>query len=398
MKNPTKIAVIVVAAGGGIRALRHQGDVIKQYRLLGGKAVLARVLDAFAGFAQIDLVLPIIRDGHIELFNGLKLHGDKLLPAVFGGAERQNSCLAGLLALKEHNPDYVLIHDAARPFVDEQVVARVCRALAEHHGALPVLPLTDTIKRSSDGITIEATENRSELWAAQTPQGFIFDALLAAHQKAAEQKTCFSDDAGLARWAGMDVVLVPGHQQTFKITSNEDFARAEAILKGSGQMETKVGSGMDIHQFEAGDKVRLGGIDFLHTAKLKGHSDADAALHVLSDALFGALADGDIGSHFPTTDKKWKDASSEVFLSFAAGRVKARGGRIIHLDLTIVCEKPKIGPKASEVRQNIARICQISPNRVSVKATTAEKMGFIGRGEGLMTLSTATIEVPRGED
>jgi len=398
MNKSAKIATIVVAGGGGSRARRHEGDCPKQYRLLGGRAVLAHTLDAFLQLDLIDLVLPVIGAGHEKFYERLKLGHDKLLPAVFGGPERQNSSLAGLLALKEHDPDYVLIHDAARPFVDRKTVARICRALKTHHGAVPVLPLSDTIKRSSDGISIEGTENRAHLWAAQTPQGFVFDALLAAHENAASQPSPFSDDAGVAQWAGLDVVMVAGHKQSFKITTDEDFARAEAILQRSSQMETRVGSGLDIHQFEAGDNVRLGGVDFPHTAKLKGHSDADAALHVLTDAVLGALAEGDIGSHFPPGDPKWKNASSEVFLSFAAGRVKARGGRIVHLDLTIVCEMPKIGPKAREVKQNIANICQISPERVSVKATTSEKMGFVGRGEGLMTLGSATIEVGRGED
>ncbi|VAW15608.1 2-C-methyl-D-erythritol 4-phosphate cytidylyltransferase [hydrothermal vent metagenome] len=399
MKNQTKIAVIMVAGGGGSRARGHTGDMAKQYYMLGGKPVLAHALDQFLKMDLIDLVLPVIGAGHKELYDSLQLASAKLLPAIIGGNTRQKSSMAGLVALKEHQPDYVLIHDAARPFVEREVVVRVCQALTKHQGAVPVLPVSDTIKRSSDGINIETTENRAHLWAAQTPQGFVFNDLVAAYEKAQDEDLLdFSDDAGLAQWAEMDVVMVAGHQQTFKITNARDFERAEFFLRGEGQMETRVGTGIDIHQFETGDNVRLGGVDFAHTAKLKGHSDADAALHVLTDAILGALAEGDIGTHFPPGDPKWKDASSEVFLSFAASRVKARGGRIINLDLTIVCEKPKIGPKASEVQHNIARICALSPLRVSVKATTSEKMGFIGRSEGLMTLSTATIEVPRGED
>ncbi len=399
MQSQAKIAVILVAAGSGNRARRHEEDHPKQYRLLGGKALLTHTLDAFLQLDLIDLVLPVIGTGHEKLYADLQPSHDKLLPPVTGGATRQKSSLAGLLALKKHNPDIVLIHDAARPFVDPQVVARVCQALASHQGALPVLPVSDTIKRSGDGINIEMTENRAHLWAAQTPQGFVFKPLLAAYEKAdGEPLLCFGDDAGLAQWAKLDVIMVAGHRQTFKITDAGDFERAEAVVKGARQMETRVGSGIDIHQFEPGDKVRLGGIDFAHKAKLKGHSDADAALHVLTDAILGALGEGDIGTHFPPTDNKWKNAASDVFLSFACARVKARGGRIVHLDLTIVCETPKINPKTDEVKQNIAKICQISPGRVSLKATTSEKMGFIGRGEGLMTLASATIEMERGED
>ncbi len=399
MDKNKKIAVIVVAAGSGSRARRHNGDIAKQYRLLGNKAVLAHALDGFLQLDMIDIVLPVIGAGQEKLYERIKPDDAKLLPAIIGGPTRQQSSLAGLLALKEHNPDYVLIHDAARPFVDKETVARVCQALTTHHGALPVLPVSDTIKRSTDGRKIEATENRDHLWAAQTPQGFVFKPLLAAYIKAkAKPSLCFGDDAGLAQWAGLDVVLVPGNEKTFKLTSALDFARAGSFLQGSSQMETRVGSAIDIHQFEPGDKVRLGGVDFAHAAKLKGHSDADAALHVLTDAILGALAEGDIGTHFPPSNDKWKNAASEVFLRFAMERVTARGGRIVHLDLTIVCEKPKIGPKASEVKHNIANICAISPQRVSVKATTAEKMGFIGREEGLMTLASASIEVPRGED
>jgi len=398
MSKPAKIAVIVVAAGGGARARRHEGDIAKQYRVLGAKPVLAHALGAFLQLELIDFVLPVIGAGDEKLYNRLKPDSGKLLPPVFGGPTRQQSSLAGLLALQEHNPDYVLIHDAARPFVDEETVRRVCRALKTHQGAVPVLPVSDTIKRSTDGVSIEGTEKREHLWAAQTPQGFVYEALLAACESAGRESLTFGDDAGLAQWAGLDVVLVAGNAKTFKITTAEDFWRAEAFLQGSGQMETRLGSALDIHPFEAGNKVRLGGIDFAHEAQLKGHSDADAALHVLTDAVLGALAQGDIGTHFPPGDKKWQNASSEVFLSFAVDRVKARGGRIVNLDLTIVCEAPKIGPKAAKVQQNIAKICQISPSRVSVKATTSEKMGFIGRGEGLMTLGSATIEVPRGEE
>ncbi|HHG89872.1 MAG TPA: bifunctional 2-C-methyl-D-erythritol 4-phosphate cytidylyltransferase/2-C-methyl-D-erythritol 2,4-cyclodiphosphate synthase [Devosia sp.] len=396
-ENPS-IAVIVVAAGTGTRAERHTGELPKQYRALGGKAVLAHAVEAFFMEEDVNWVLPVINPDHGELFDALGLEDTKLLAPVHGGKERQASCLAGLEALETLAPDLVLLHDAARPIVASETIAAIKQALQSHHGALPVLPVTDTIKRSFDGARIEATEDRNQLWAAQTPQGFRFARILSAHRKAAKQQSEFTDDAAIAEWAGLDVVLVPGHENTFKITLPQDFVRAEMMIGQMKNYETRVGSGLDIHQFESGDNVRLGGVDFPHDAKLKGHSDADAALHVLTDALLGALAEGDIGTHFPPGDKKWKNASSDVFLSFAAERVLARGGRISHLDLTIVCEAPKIGPKSTKIRQIVAKICKISENRVSVKATTSEKMGFIGREEGLMTMATATIELPREDD
>ena len=394
----SKLAVIVVAAGGGQRARRFAGDRAKQYRKVGGKPVLAHALEALLEQDCVDLVLPVIGDGHQEFYDGLGLGHKKLLPPVVGGAERQQSTYAGLLALEEFSPDLVLVHDAARPFVAPETLGHIRTALQRHDGALPVLPLGDTIKRSADGVVIEATEDRRQLWAAQTPQGFDFEKLLVAHRRAADRPEAFTDDAAVAEWAGLDVVMVPGSPGAFKITTNEDFARAAAVIAEEKPMETRVGTGLDIHQFEPGDKVRLGGVDFAHDAGLKGHSDADAALHVLTDALLGALAEGDIGTHFPPGEVEWKNAASEVFLSFAAGRVRARGGRIVHLDLTIVCEAPKIGPKTSKVQQSIAKICKISESRVSVKATTSEKLGFVGRKEGLMTMGAATIELPRGDD
>lgn len=398
MNGRSRLGVIVVAAGEGRRARRFHRDIPKQYRAIGGKAVLAHAIEFFLKQDCIELVLPVIGGGHKELYEGLDLAHEKLLAPVFGGAERQQSTLFGLQALEELAPEHVLIHDAARPFIATETLTNICKALETHDGALPVLPLGDSIKRSADGITVQASENRNQLWAAQTPQGFVFKKLLAAHRRASSQPEPFTDDAGIAQWAGLDVVMVPGSAAAFKITAEEDFIRAGAVIKEGKPMETRVGTGLDIHAFEPGDKVVLGGVEFAHEASLKGHSDADAALHVLTDALLGALAEGDIGSHFPPNEAKWKDTSSEVFLSFAAERVRARGGRIVHLDLTIVCEAPKIAPKSGKVQQNIAKICGISPKRVSVKATTSEKLGFIGRKEGLMSMGAATIEVPRGED
>ncbi len=394
-----KLGVIVVAGGSGSRAQIDGNDIPKQYRYIGTKPVLAHTLSAFLQLEAVDWVLPVIGETHRALYyDSMGLADEKLLPPVIGDDTRQGSTLNGLLALEAMAPDIVMIHDGARPFVDGALVGRVSDALKDHEGALPVLEMSDTIKRSYDGKTIAGTEERSELFAAQTPQGFDFVKILAAHKNAAKMSNSFTDDASIGEWAGLDMVLVTGREKAFKITKPEDFVRAEAELNGYEMTETRVGSGMDIHQFEPGDSVRLGGVDIAHDAKLKGHSDADAALHVLTDALLGALAEGDIGTHSPPSEEKWKGEPSKTFLSFAANRVRENGGRIVHLDLTINCEMPKIGPVSEQIQANIARICDVSPRRVSVKATTSEKMGFVGRGEGLMTLGTATIELPRGKN
>ena len=371
-------------------------------------AVLAHTINAFLSIETINWVIPVIGMEHGEFYRGLNLKHEKLLLPITGDIDRQGSILAGLEALEARDPDLVLIHDGARPFVTRDLVKRICERLLKQRrndgafmGVLPAMNPTDAMKFSTDGITIENSLNRDELWAAQTPQGFYFSDILKAHREARNHRQRFNDDSSLAEWAGMKVAMIKGDPDNFKITLNSDFLRARAMLKQNNSeavpMETRVGSGLDIHQFENGKNIRLGGIDIPHTMSLRGHSDADAALHVLTDALLGALAEGDIGTHFPPSEKKWKGEPSDTFLRFATDRVLQRGGRILHLDLTIVCEEPKIGPHSQHIRENIARICSVSPGRVSLKATTSENMGFVGRAEGLMTMGTATIELPAGE-
>ena len=388
MTAQNAIAVIVVAAGVGER----MGGGPKQYRPLAGKPVLARTIAAFTRRADIAWVLPVIHPEHGELFAGLGLDGPTLLAPVAGAATRQGSVLAGLEALAPRAPDLVLIHDAARPLVDDATISGVIGALGM--AALPVLPVTDTIKRSADGRTAEGTEDRRRLFAAQTPQGFAFGPILEAHRRAASEPAEFTDDAAIAEWAGMKVALTPGAPHNLKLTHPVDFERAERLL-GGHPMETRTGSGFDVHPFAPGDAVWLGGVRIPHTAKLKGHSDADAALHALTDALYGALGEGDIGSFFPPSDPQWKDAASRLFLEHAAGLVRARGGRIVNLDITIVCEAPRILPHAAAMKSVIADACGISVSRIAIKATTAEQLGFIGRGEGVVSMATATVELPR---
>jgi len=381
------VAVIVVAAGTGER----MGGVPKQYRLLAGRSVLTRTIDAFARRTDVNWVLPVIHRDHAELYRELGLGGAKLLEPVIGAATRQGSVLAGLEALVAHSPDLVLIQDAARPMVDDAVIGGVIGALGQ--AALPVVQVTDTIKRSADGKTVSGTEDRRHLFAAQTPQGFAFADILDAHRRAASASSEFTDDAAIAEWAGIPVALTAGSPRNIKLTHPEDFDRAERLL-GGGETETRTGTGFDVHPFEPGDAVWLGGVRIPHVAKLKGHSDADAALHALTDAIYGALGEGDIGSFFPPSDPKWKGAASSIFLKHAAGLVAERGGRIVNLDLTIVCETPRIGPHVPAMKAAIADAAGIAPGRVAVKATTSEKLGFTGRSEGLMAMATATIELP----
>jgi 2-C-methyl-D-erythritol 4-phosphate cytidylyltransferase/2-C-methyl-D-erythritol 2,4-cyclodiphosphate synthase len=382
------IAVIVVAAGTGER----MGGTPKQYRMLSGRPVLARTLEAFLHRADVGWVLPVINTAHVAQFAGLGVSDLRLLAPVGGGSTRQASVLAGLEALAPHSPDIVLVHDAARPLVDDDVIDGVIAALGE--AALPALAVTDTIKRSVDGLTVTGTEDRRTLYAAQTPQGFAFQSLLAAHRRAANEPVDFTDDAAIAEWAGLSVVLTSGSPRNIKLTHPEDFERAERLLAGV-PMETRTGTGYDVHSFEPGDAVWLGGVRIPHTAKLNGHSDADAPLHALTDAILGALGEGDIGVHFPPSDPQWKGAASTLFLAHAAKLVAQRGGRIVNLDLAIIAEAPRIGPHVAEMRAVISATCGIASSRVAVKATTNEKLGFLGRGEGIAALASATIELPR---
>ncbi len=390
MTAQRSIAAIIVAAGTGERV----GGGPKQYRPLAGQPVLARTIDAFLRRDDVSWVLPVINPSHTDLYAGLHLSHPKLLDAVGGAPTRQGSVLAGLEALAPHKPGLVLIQDAARPLVDGETISGVIAALGE--AALPVLQVTDTIKRSTDGSFVEATEDRRTLFAAQTPQGFAYGAILDAHRRAAAEPTEFTDDAAIAEWAGIAVTLTPGSPRNIKLTHPEDFERAERLL-GGRSMETRTGSGFDVHPFEPGDAVWLGGVRIPHTAKLKGHSDADAALHALTDAIYGALGEGDIGTFFPPSDPQWKGAASRVFLEHAAGLVAQRGGRLVNLDVTIVCEAPKISPYVPAMKAAIREACAISAARIAIKATTSEELGFTGRGEGVVAMATATIELPRDD-
>lgn len=388
------VAVIIVAAGRGERAAVGGELEPKQYRSLFGQTVLERTIRAFLGVASVKQVVTVIHPEHQDRYAALGLSDQRLLAPLIGGPTRQASVLEGLKLLAKSRPDLVLIQDAARPFADQVLIDGVLAALAENDGALPAIPVTDTIKRSPDGQIIFGTEDRRQLFAAQTPQGFRFSQIFSAHMRAASNPRQFTDDAEIAEWAGLRVALTPGSPTNIKITHPEDFARAERIL-GAHRMETRIGSGFDVHSFEPGDHVWLGGVRIAHSHKLNGHSDSDVALHALTDAIYGAMGQGDIGTHFPPSDMQWKGAASSIFLRHAIEFVSKANGRIVNLDVTIVCERPKIAPHVAAMREAIASVCCIATDRVAIKATTSERLGFTGREEGIVAMATASIEIPR---
>lgn len=403
MKKP-KVAVVVVAAGRGERARRsgepNQGP--KQYRRIANRAIIAETLATFQAHPAVDMILPVIHADDFSLYAeataGIK--DQKVLAPASGGQTRQASVLAGLRALASLSsgslPDHVLVHDAVRPFVSPATIDRVVAALSTHAAVLPALAVVDTLKRgrknAEGALVIDQTVDRTHLWAAQTPQGFHFQALLDAHEQAIDAS--FTDDCAVMEAADHAVHIVLGNTENIKITTADDIDEAKRLKEAKIMKETRVGNGFDVHAFEEGNAVILGGVSIPHTKKLKGHSDADVGLHTLTDAIYGALAEGDIGSHFPPSDPQWRGAASDQFLIHACDRVRARGGRIVHLDLTIMCEAPKIGPHRDTIRAEIARICGLPVSRVAVKATTTEKLGFTGREEGIAAMATATLELP----
>lgn len=390
-----KTIAIIVAAGRGARA---GAGGPKQYRMLAGQSVLSRTLAPFLNHPRIDVVRVIIHCDDEEIYhNAISPFANhpKLLAPVEGGAERQDSVRLGLESLVRDGPERVLIHDAARPFIDSAVISRVIDELEISDGAIAALPVFDTIKRADGGglPRIAGTVPRERLWRAQTPQGFRYDAILAAHRNAAG--TALTDDAAVAEAAGLTVSLVQGAPDNMKITQAEDFGMAEILLGRKTIMyEYRTGHGYDVHQFEPGAETILCGVSIPHTAKLKGHSDADAGMHALTDAILGAIGEGDIGDHFPPSDPKWKGAASSVFLEKACSLVREREGEVTHCDITLICEAPKIGPHRQAMRDSLGAIMGLNPDRISVKATTSEELGFTGRREGLAALATATVRLP----
>lgn len=369
-------AALIVAAGRGLRA---GGDVPKQWQIIARQSVVEHTLSAFENHPGIDRVV-------------LVLHGDDLgrvpegrVKVVVGGETRGQSVQAGLAALAGSGCERVLIHDVARPCVSAQVISDVIAALAQGAAAAPALAVTDALWRGIEG-QVQGTQDRSGLFRAQTPQGFHYDTIVAAH--AAFQGTA-ADDVEVARAAGIDVAIIPGDEDNLKITTPSDFARAERILRGN--MDIRLGNGFDVHRFGPGDQVWLCGVSVPHGRGLQGHSDADVGMHALTDAIYGALAMGDIGRHFPPSDPQWKGAASHIFLRHAVGLAAEMGYRIGNVDVTLICEFPKVGPHAPAMMAALADVMGVDMGRVSVKATTSEKLGFTGREEGIAAMATATL-------
>ncbi len=385
------VAAVVVAAGRGERA---GGDVPKQYRDIAGEPMIRPTLRAFLNHAQIGVVQPVINLSDERIYRAATAGLQKLPAPVSGGATRQASVRAGLEVLAASAPELVLIHDAARPFLSGALIDRAIAAGKAAGAAVPGIVIADTVKAIDGAAIVVETLDRNRLRVVQTPQAFAFDLILDAHRRAAEAGLdSFTDDAALAEWAGHRVSVFEGETGNVKVTTNDDFARAE-ILHLASLADVRTGNGFDVHAFADGDHIMLGGIRMPHSRGVTGHSDADVALHALVDAILGALAEGDIGTHFPPSDPQWKGASSDRFLAFACERVRARRGIIAHLDVTVVCESPRVSPHRDAMRTRIAAIAGIAVERVAVKATTSEKLGFTGRGEGIVAMATATIRLP----
>lgn len=374
----SELAIVIVAAGRGVRA--GEGPP-KQWRPLAGRTVAEHSVAAFAGLGRVILVVH-----SDDMARALDLFGGRVT-LVAGGDSRSASVLNALEALEGSPVRGVLIHDAARPFVSRAVIERVIAALDRHDGAAPALPVTDALWRGAEG-QVQGTRVRDGLYRAQTPQGFRFPAILAAHRA---HRGAAADDVEVARAAGLDVAITEGEEENIKLTYPADFARGERMLR---QMDVRTGNGYDVHAFCDGDHVMLCGVRLPHDRGLLGHSDADVGMHALTDAIYGALAEGDIGRHFPPSDSQWKGAASEIFLAHAGRLAADKGYRVSNADVTLVCERPKIGPHATAMAAELARILGIGADRISVKATTSERLGFTGREEGIAALATATLVRP----
>jgi 2-C-methyl-D-erythritol 4-phosphate cytidylyltransferase / 2-C-methyl-D-erythritol 2,4-cyclodiphosphate synthase len=387
------VAAVIVAGGSGLRV---GGEIPKQYQLIGGKPVIWWTLKAFLDHPAISFVQCVIGAGHEALFKAAT-QGLTFTTPVVGGSTRQESCRLGVEACASAKPTKVLVHDAARPFVTADLIGQVIAELEHAHAVIPGLPVADTMKFAPGGV-ITKTVDRSAMWFVQTPQGFSFPKILDAHRKAArEEQNGLTDDAAVAEFAGMEVRIVAGEQQNKKLTTKADVEAANAELNMRlfvDRPDVRMGQGIDFHVFEKGKFVILCGVEIPHTQKLKGHSDADVAMHALTDAILGAIGEGDIGTHFPPSDVQWKNAASSIFLNKAMSLLMARGGVVSNVDITILAEAPKISPHIAAMKAVLAPLLQISIDRIAIKATTTEKMGSIGRKEGMAAYATATVRLP----
>lgn len=388
------VAALIVAAGRGTRA--GSADVPKAYRRLAGEPVLTRTLRPFAEHAAVTMLMVVIHPDDADLCEeALKALGTtKPVMLAAGGESRQESVMRGLEEMAFLGSDLVLVHDAARPFCSRDLIDRAIDAAQAHGAAVPVTPVTDSIVLI-EGAVVAGNPDRAALRAVQTPQSFRFSALLAAHRRAALRgQFDYTDDGAVVRAAGEPVHLFEGDAANIKLTWPQDFAEAERRLSGEKPMIVRVSNGYDVHAFGPGDHVWLGGVNIPHTHSLVGHSDADVVLHAITDAVLGVIGDGDIGTHFPPSDARWRGASSDQFLAFAAERLRSRGGVLDHVDVNLVCERPKIAPVREAMRMRIAEIAGIALSSVAIKATTSEGLGFTGRNEGIAALATVTARLP----
>jgi 2-C-methyl-D-erythritol 4-phosphate cytidylyltransferase / 2-C-methyl-D-erythritol 2,4-cyclodiphosphate synthase len=387
------VAVVIVAGGSGFRA---GGELPKQYQLIGGRPVLWWTLKAFADHPEISHVQTVIGAGHEKLFADAT-SGLKIASPVTGGASRQDSCRIGIAACAMSNAQKILIHDAARPFVSADLISQIIRELERSDGVVPGMPVADTMKFAPGGM-VANTVDRQSLWAAQTPQGFRYDAILNAHQQAHAQKLeGLTDDAAVAEKFGIKVRIIVGRDENRKLTTAEDVVAANRMLINKlnvDRQDIRMGQGIDFHEFEKGRGVILCGVKIPHTKKLKGHSDADAAMHALTDAILGAIGEGDIGTFFPPSDPQWKGAASSIFLQKAVELLNARNGIIANVDITILAEAPRIVPHIAAMKVVLSPLLHISADRIAIKATTTEKLGAIGRSEGLAAFATTTVRLP----
>jgi 2-C-methyl-D-erythritol 4-phosphate cytidylyltransferase/2-C-methyl-D-erythritol 2,4-cyclodiphosphate synthase len=398
MNQSGTLAILVVAAGRGSRA---GPGLPKQYRDIAGKPLLAHTLAALLAAAPDARLITVIHGDDLDLYAQTLAHlpakeRARLYEPAEGGETRQESVRRGLEALARQaaRPKIVLIHDGARPFSSEALIARAHAAAKAHGAAVPGLGVTDTVKEVDSAGRVVATPPRAMLRTVQTPQAFRFDLILAAHRKAAEAgQSGLTDDAAIAEWAGHGVHIFEGERENIKITSADDIGFAEGKLIGT-LLDIRMGQGFDVHAFGPGDHVWLGGLKIPHDHGLVGHSDADVLSHAITDAILGALADGDIGSHFPPSDPQWRGAASSIFLAAAMDILRARGGVLAHIDATLICERPKIGPHREAIRNSLAAITGIPIDRIAIKATTSEHLGFTGREEGMAALAIATVRLP----
>lgn len=387
------VAAVIVAGGSGLRA---GGEKPKQYQLIGGRPVIWWTCRAFLEHPAVAHVQPVIGEGHEQMF-AEAVKGLDIPRPVIGGSTRQESCRIGIESVARHRPTKVMIHDAARPFISAGLIDGVIDWLDRFPAVVPGMPVAETLKFAPGGV-VNRTVDRAAIWTAQTPQGFLYDGILAAYRKAeAEQTQGLTDDASVAEHAGIAISMIPGEYRNRKLTTGDDIVMADRDMTGQlleARPDVRVGQGIDVHPFDDGDAVILCGVSIPHAKKLKGHSDADVAMHALTDAILGTIGEGDIGTHFPPSDPQWKGAASRIFLMKAMELLEAKRGIIANADITILAEAPKIAPHVPAMRAFLAPLLHVDPSRIAVKATTMEKLGAIGRKEGIMAYATVTVRLP----